>query len=57
MKRTRYYSVVVFDIRIHQGDVTDLDLINREVRRHDFIIPLAAIVGAPHAQQIPREQN
>ena len=30
-----------------QGDVTDLDLINREVRRHDIIIPLAAIVGAP----------
>jgi len=30
-----------------QGDITDLDLIKREVRRHDIIIPLAAIVGAP----------
>jgi nucleoside-diphosphate-sugar epimerase len=30
-----------------QGDITNLDLIKREVRRHDIIIPLAAIVGAP----------
>ncbi len=30
-----------------QGDITDFDLIKREVRRHDIIIPLAAIVGAP----------
>ena len=30
-----------------QGDITDLDLIKREVQRHDIIIPLAAIVGAP----------
>ena len=30
-----------------QGDITDLDLIKREVQRHEIIIPLAAIVGAP----------
>lgn len=30
-----------------RGDITDHALIKQEVKRHDIIIPLAAIVGAP----------
>lgn len=29
------------------GDITNFNLINEEIKKHDIIIPLAAIVGAP----------
>lgn len=35
------------EFRFIRGDITDKELISREVSRHDIIVPLAAIVGAP----------
>ena len=34
------------EFRFIRGDITDKELISREVSRHDIIVPLAAIVGA-----------
>ena len=38
---------------IIRGDVRDAALLVREVKRHDVIIPLAAIVGAPACDRTP----
>ena len=38
---------------IIRGDVRDHALLAREVKRHDVIIPLAAIVGAPACDRAP----
>ena len=38
---------------IVRGDVRDHALLAREVKRHDVIIPLAAIVGAPACDRTP----
>ena len=46
--------------RFLYGDVRDKDLIAQEVQKHDVIIPLAAIVGAPACDRNPslaREVN
>lgn len=39
--------------RVIKGDVRDKDLISREVKHHDVVIPLAALVGAPACSRNP----
>lgn len=41
------------NFRVIKGDVRDHDLIAKELARHDFIVPLAAIVGAPACNRYP----
>ena len=41
------------NFRVIKGDVRDHDLIAKELARHDIIVPLAAIVGAPACNRYP----
>lgn len=41
------------NFKVVKGDVRDHDLIGKEIGRHDVIIPLAAIVGAPACNRCP----
>jgi nucleoside-diphosphate-sugar epimerase len=36
-----------FDLDVIVGDVRDVEMLKKEIEKHDIIIPLAAIVGAP----------
>ena len=35
------------NLEIIKSDVRNLDILNNEIKKHDVIIPLAAVVGAP----------
>jgi nucleoside-diphosphate-sugar epimerase len=39
--------------QVIRGDVRDQELMAKELARHDIIVPLAAIVGAPSCDQFP----
>ena len=39
------------------GDVRNKKLINREAKKNDYIIPLAALVGAPLCEKIKKKQS
>src|SRR5206468_11902049 len=41
------------NFRVIKGDVRNHDLIATELARHDIIVPLAAIVGAPSCDRYP----
>jgi len=41
------------DFTVIRGDVRDEGLMEREIARHDIVIPLAAIVGAPACNRQP----
>lgn len=41
------------NFRVIKGDVRDHDLVASELRQHDVIVPLAAIVGAPSCDRYP----
>ena len=41
------------NFRVIKGDVRDRDLMEKEFARHDVIVPLAAIVGAPACNRYP----
>lgn len=41
------------NFRVIKGDVRDHDLVAKELARHDVIVPLAAIVGAPACNRHP----
>ncbi len=41
------------DFTVIRGDVRDEGLMEREIARHDIVIPLAAIVGAPACDRQP----
>jgi len=39
------------NLNVIDGDIRDRDLLNKEISKHDVIIPLAAIVGAPACEK------
>ncbi len=39
------------NLNVIDGDIRDRDLLNKEILKHDVIIPLAAIVGAPACEK------
>ena len=41
------------NFRVIKGDVRNHDLVGKELARHDVIVPLAAIVGAPACDRSP----
>ncbi len=45
------------ELRIVTGDVRDSVLMKQEISRHDVLIPLAAIVGAPACKRDPELTN
>ena len=42
------------NLEIIKSDVRNLDILNNEVKKHDVIIPLAAVVGAPACDLNPK---
>ena len=42
------------NLEIIKSDVRNLDILNNEIKKHDVIIPLAAVVGAPACDLNPK---
>lgn len=45
------------NLKVINGDIRDKDLIKELIPKHDFIIPLAALVGAPLCDKKPLESQ
>ncbi len=54
-KNTIGHLIIKKNFKFIYGDTRDKDLLDREIKQNDIIIPLACLVGAPLCNKFPKE--